>query len=145
MTDNAMEAEKAMEDPPPITDQCVATARSTGDRCKNSAIDGGNVCRFHGGATEHVKEKADERLERLARELLAEFEPRIKDLLEEYDAAETADEKVKIHRELRQAVTDVLDRAGEGPTERHEHTGEGGGPVEIEFNETVVKTAWNDE
>jgi len=71
MTDDAMEDEKPMEDPPPITEQCVATARSTGNRCQNSAIDGGNVCRFHGGATEHVQEAADERLERLARELLA--------------------------------------------------------------------------
>ena len=140
MTDDAMEDEKPMEDPPPITEQCVATARSTGNRCQNSAIDGGNVCRFHGGATEHVQEAADERLERLARELLAEFEPRINDLLEEYD---DADEKVKIHRELRQAVTDVLDRAGKGPTETHEHTGDGGGPVEIEMQETIVKTGWS--
>ena len=118
-------------DPMADPDQCTATASSTGERCKQPAIPGGNVCRFHGGNAPQVQEKADERLERLARELLAEFEPRIKDLLEEYDAAETADEKVKLHRELRQAVTDVLDRAGEGPTAKHEHTGDGGDAIEV--------------
>ena len=112
-----------MDDANPMagSDRCTATASSTGERCKQPAIPGGNVCRFHGGSAPQVEEKANERLERLARELLAEFEPRIKDLLDEYDAAETADEKVTIHRELRQAVTDVLDRAGKGPTEKREH------------------------
>jgi hypothetical protein len=122
---------KADPDPMADPDQCTATASSTGKRCKQPAIPGGNVCRFHGGSAPQVEEKANERLERLARELLAEFEPRIRDLLTEYDAAESADEKVKIHRELRQAVTDVLDRAGEGPTETREYTGEGGGPLMI--------------
>jgi hypothetical protein len=118
-------------DPMANTEQCTATASSTGERCKQPAIPGGNVCRFHGGSAPQVKEAADERLERLARELLAEFEPRINDLLEEYDRAQDAGEKTKIHRELRQAVTDILDRADHGPTETREHTGEDGGPLMI--------------
>lgn len=106
------------------TDQCTATASSTGERCKQPAIPGGNVCRFHGGRAPQVEEKANERLERMARELLAEFEPRVEELLTEYDHAETPNERVKVHRELRQTVTDVLDRAGKGPTEKREHSGE---------------------
>lgn len=138
--DNTMADANPMENP----DQCTATASSTGERCKQPAIPGGNVCRFHGGSAPQVQEKAHERLERMARELLAEFEPRIDDLLDEYDTAETADEKVKIHRELRQAVTDVLDRADHGPTQTHEHTGEDGGPVELQLNETVVETGYDE-
>lgn len=140
MTDDPMADNDPMADP----DQCTATASSTGERCKQPAIPGSNVCRFHGGSAPQVEEKAADRLERLARELLAEFEPRIRDLLDEYDAAEAPDEKVKIHRELRQAVTDVLDRAGEGPTETREVTGENGGPVEVELNETVVETGYDE-
>lgn len=132
--------EKAMVDDEAmaITDQCTATAKSTGERCQQPAIDGGNVCRFHGGSTQHIKESAEARLERLARELLAELEPRIKDLLEQYDQAETVDEKVKTHRELRQAVTDVLDRTDHGPTETREMTGEDGGPMDVTIVREVV-------
>lgn len=140
MSEKAMGDEKAMAD----TDQCTATARSTGERCKQPAIDGGNVCRYHGGSTSHIKEKAQERLDRMADEMLAEFEPRLADLFEEYDAATDPSEKVKILREIRQSVTDVLDRADHGPTQTHEHTGEDGGPVEIQLTETVVETGYDE-
>jgi len=113
------------------TDQCTATAKSTGERCKQPAIDGGNVCRFHGGSTSHIKESAQERLNRLANETLAEFEPRLNDLFDEYDRATEPKEKVKLLREIRQSVADILDRADHGPTQTHEHTGEGGGPLMI--------------
>jgi hypothetical protein len=42
--------------------QCKATAR-TGKQCKNKAIPGGTVCRFHGGASPHVASKAAVRAE----------------------------------------------------------------------------------
>ena len=42
--------------------QCKATSR-TGNRCKNKAIPGGTVCRFHGGASPHVASKAAVRAE----------------------------------------------------------------------------------
>jgi hypothetical protein len=42
--------------------QCRATSR-TGNRCKNKAIPGGAVCRFHGGASPHVASKAAVRAE----------------------------------------------------------------------------------
>jgi len=31
--------------------RCTATAKSTGERCKNTAVDGWDVCRFHGAGT----------------------------------------------------------------------------------------------
>ena len=53
--------------------QCSAHKRN-GDRCKNAAIRGGNVCGYHGGNAPAVKAKARLRLEmasdRLARQLL---------------------------------------------------------------------------
>jgi hypothetical protein len=91
---------------------------------------------MHGGAAEQVREKADERLEEMATDLLEEFEPRLYDLFEQYDSVDDPAEKRKILNELRKATTDVLDRAGKGPTEKREHEdvteGEGG------FGTTVV-------
>src|SRR6476469_5619601 len=53
--------------------QCTAHKRN-GDRCKNAAIRGGNVCGYHGGNAPAVKAKSRLRLEmasdRLARQLL---------------------------------------------------------------------------
>lgn len=118
-------------DPTADPDRCTATASSTGERCRQPAIPGGNVCRFHGGSAPQVQEAAQDRLERMADEVLAKFEPALDDLFAEYDAAETADEKVKILREIRKATTDILDRADNGPTETHEHTGADGGPIMV--------------
>jgi len=46
--------------------QCTGTVKSTGARCKKSAIEGGTVCRFHGGAAPQVKAKAAVRAEVLS-------------------------------------------------------------------------------
>lgn len=75
--------------------------RKNGDRCKNAAIKGGTVCRYHGGAAKHVKAAARARIENaadlMARELLG--------------IALTADnESVKLA-----AIRDALDRAGLKP------------------------------
>src|SRR5215218_7393559 len=45
--------------------QCRGTSR-TGKQCKNKAIPGGTVCRFHGGASPHVASKAAVRAEVMA-------------------------------------------------------------------------------
>src|SRR5215207_6274688 len=42
--------------------QCKATSR-TGKQCKNKAIPGGAVCRFHGGGSPQVASKAAVRAE----------------------------------------------------------------------------------
>ena len=44
--------------------RCVATSNRSGKRCRNSAIRGGTVCRYHGGSTRHIKRKASENFER---------------------------------------------------------------------------------
>ncbi len=51
-----------------------AAHKKTGEQCKNAAILGSTVCRFHGGAAKHVKRAARARLENaadlMARQLL---------------------------------------------------------------------------
>lgn len=133
----------ADEDPMADPDRCTATASSTGERCKQPAIPGSNVCRFHGGAAEQVEKKAQERLDRMADEVTADMQSIIDDLAAEYDQADR-EEKVAIHRELHKTWRAILDRTGHGPTEKHEHTGEDGGPVEIALNETIVETDYDE-
>jgi hypothetical protein len=43
--------------------RCTATSKQTHERCKNAAIAGGNVCRFHGGRAGQVLAKAKQRVE----------------------------------------------------------------------------------
>jgi hypothetical protein len=54
--------------------QCRAH-KKTGEQCKNAAILGSTVCRYHGGAAEHVKRAARARIENatdlVAKELIA--------------------------------------------------------------------------
>jgi hypothetical protein len=81
--------------------RCTAHSSRTGDPCKNAAIKGHNVCRYHGGAAKQVKQAARTRLENAA-DLMA------KQLL---GIALTADnEGVKLA-----AIRDALDRAGLKP------------------------------
>lgn len=78
--------------------RCTANSSRTGEQCKNVAIKGSNVCRYHGGAAKQVKQAARIRLENAA-DLMA------KQLL---GIALTADsEGVKLA-----AIRDALDRAG---------------------------------
>jgi hypothetical protein len=78
--------------------RCTAHSSRTGDPCKNAAIKGHNVCRYHGGSAKHVKEAARIRLEHAA-DLMA------KQLLEIALAGDT--DTVKLA-----AIRDALDRAG---------------------------------
>jgi len=123
-------------DPMADTDQCTATATSTGERCKQPAIPGSNVCRFHGGRASQVEEKAQERLNRLADEVLKRSEPRLHDLFEEYDNAEELDDRVKTLREIRQWAGDILDRTGHAKSQEIEHSGEVDLDVEADFGDT---------
>jgi len=137
--EDSMADEDPMEDP----DRCTATASSTGERCKQPAIPGGNVCRFHGGSAPQVQKKAEERLEEMADAATKQMQNRLSDVFDRLDTAETHDEYVKLLREARQLTTSILDRAGKGPTEKREVTGDGGGPVQVNFYEEVVETPWS--
>jgi len=113
--------------------RCTATAKSTGERCKNPAVKGTNVCYQHGGAAPQVQKKAQERLDRMADAVTADMEDRVDDLLELYDAA-PPDEKARIMGELRKLWVNILDRTGHGPSETRELTGEGEqGEILIDF------------
>ena len=45
-------------DQDPKANQCTTTSKSTGSRCTQPAIPGGNVCRYHGGAAPQAKKAA---------------------------------------------------------------------------------------
>ena len=49
----------------PMGGQCSAHSKQTGNRCRQSAIQGGTVCHYHGGAAPQVEAKAKERLRAL--------------------------------------------------------------------------------
>lgn len=55
---------------PPEHRQCKAKSKHTGERCKKYAIDGGTVCKFHGGRSPAAQAKAAERVR--TREIQAE-------------------------------------------------------------------------
>lgn len=42
--------------------QCKAKARSTGNQCTKHAIEGGTVCRYHGGASPQARKAAADRV-----------------------------------------------------------------------------------
>lgn len=58
----------------PVPERRCKAHRKNGDQCKNSALIGSTVCRYHGGAAKHVKAAARARIEnaadRMAKELL---------------------------------------------------------------------------
>jgi hypothetical protein len=113
-----------------MENQCTATAKSTGERCQRPAIKGGTVCYQHGGASEQVQNKAQERLDEIADSATADFQDRLNDFADQYDDADDIETKVKVMREMRKCLTDILDLTGHGPTETREHTGGDGGPVQ---------------
>lgn len=117
----------------PDTQQCQATAKSTGEQCQNDAIEGGNVCYQHGGAAEQVQKKAQERLDEAADGAAATLVNMIDELQELVeDGKVPIKERHKYIKELRQYISDLLDRAGVPKAKRQEITGEDGGPVEFE-------------
>lgn len=114
-----------------MTDQCTATANSTGERCQNAPIKGSNVCRVHGGSAPQVKKKAQERLDEMADETTASAQRNIEDLQKEYEATDDPETKLKILAELRKYWKIVLDRTDHGPTETREHSGPDGDPIPV--------------
>lgn len=114
-----------------MSQQCTATAKSTGERCQNDAIKGGTVCWQHGGAASQVQQKAQERLDRMADAITADEQQNLDDLQAEYEQAGDIETKLNILAEMRKHWKIVLDRTDNGPTETREVTGEGGGGIII--------------
>ncbi len=90
--------------------QCTAH-RKTGTQCKNGAIPGGAVCRYHGGAAPQVKAKAELRVKEALEAMLPNGITRYGKLIE------SEQDSVALN-----AVKDLLDRTGHKPTERQEIT-----------------------
>jgi hypothetical protein len=82
----------------PVPDRRCRAHKKTGEQCKNAAIQGSTVCRYHGGAARHVKAAAKARIENAA-DLMA------KNLLQLALGAES--EQVNLA-----ATNSALDRAG---------------------------------
>ena len=77
--------------------RCSAHSK-TGERCKNKAVPGANVCRFHGGAAPQVKRRA-------ALRLLELVEPAVATLAREMAGADKSSDRQR-------AANSILDRAG---------------------------------
>ncbi len=80
--------------------QCRATSKASGQQCKRSAIPGGTVCRYHGGAAPQVMSKARERLAALIFPSIAALGEMVSD---------------KTHHSRLGAVNSALDRNGFKP------------------------------
>jgi len=76
---------------------CSATTRS-GKPCRGAAINGGTVCRMHGGAAPQVRRKA-------AMRLLDLIDPAITTLAQEMENAQFSSDRQR-------AANSILDRAG---------------------------------
>jgi hypothetical protein len=109
-----MQAQNPMSETP----RCTAHNRQ-GAQCGNPPIQGGTVCRMHGGAAPQVKASAQARLAAL-------IDPAIDRLSR---LLRTNDQQVAMR-----AVKDVLDRNGLKSPEQLEVTGADGGPIEVNAN-----------
>lgn len=89
---------KAAKERAGLKRRCSATSRQTGEQCKNAPIQGGTVCRFHGGGAPSVKRKAALRLAELV-------DPAIATLGREMVKAEKSSDRQR-------AANSILDRAG---------------------------------
>ncbi len=88
----------------PMAHRCTAKSKQSGERCKQPAIHGGTVCRFHGGAAPQVQQAAKERLAALVDPAIG----RLAELIAQKEFPSTA----------YAAVKDVLDRNGFKPEEK---------------------------
>jgi hypothetical protein len=101
-----------------VSRQCTASSKQSGERCRRAAIQGGFVCVTHGGGAPQVKLSATDRLATFV-------DPALTELIRIVQNGES--DSVKLA-----AVKDVLDRTGYGAVSKQEHSGPGGGPIQIE-------------
>ena len=91
-----------------MSNQCTAMSKQARRRCRQPAMPGGMVCRFHGGAAPQVKLAAKDRIAALV-------DPAI-------DALQRALDHKDINAAVR-AAKDLLDRAGLAAPKQMEHSG----------------------
>lgn len=103
--------------------RCTADSSRTGEQCKNAAIKGHNVCRYHGGAAKQVKRAAQTRLDN-ASEIMAKQLLGIA-LSGESEAVKLAAVKDALDRTIGKAPTTVEI----GPTKPYEELFEGISPM----------------
>lgn len=83
-----------------IRTKCTAS-NNRGDQCQRTAIAGGSVCRYHGGAAPHVQRKAEARL------ILMEASEQASEVL----IQEMNDDTIS-SSDRQKAANSILDRAG---------------------------------
>ena len=81
-----------------LAHRCTATSKTTGERCRQAAIPGGRVCRYHGGGAPQVQRSARGRLAELVL-------PSIETLNQERAHAKRSADRQR-------AANSILDRAG---------------------------------
>lgn len=132
------------EDPPPKDPDKHCNARKTDGSgyCGQPAGWGTDHdvgrCKFHGGSTTSQEKGLIAELEEAAEHASTALKLKLKHMLQRVEEGEDVDAK-----ELDKLARTVLDRTGRGPTEKREVTGDGGGPVKVTLNETVVETEWS--
>jgi hypothetical protein len=149
MTDDEHMSGGGHEDPPikEPDEYCNAHKADGSGYCQHTAgwgtdHTGHGRCKFHGGSTEAQEKGLIAELEDAADDATVALRLRIKHLRQD---VEDPDAEVD-WQELDRLARTILDRAPNAPnkTETQEVTGEGGGPVEIELNETVVETDYDE-
>lgn len=106
-----MKRKNPMAEPDPMASaRCTARSKQRGTQCKQPAIPGGKVCRFHGGSAPQVIRSARERI-------AAAADPAIDVLLK---ALKSRNERLAAN-----VAQDILDRAGHGAKHKHDVTSDG--------------------
>lgn len=120
---------------PPNDERCTATAKTTGERCKNPRKPGQEVCGKHGGEAPQNKKAALERLRDAIDPLTQKKIKTAEDAWEKYQEAKEAEDEEKMAywmEKFNKRYEEVADRAGPPKKKRSEHTGENGGPIQVE-------------
>lgn len=99
--------------------RCTAHSKQRKAQCKRTAIPGGTVCRYHGGAAPQVMKAAAERLKELQYPAITAIEGALEAnrgyITKDGDVHTEADHPTRLR-----AATAVLDRTGLGPTTKQE-------------------------
>ena len=100
--------------------QCTAKSKTSGKRCAQTAIPGGTVCRYHGGAAPQVQRAAKERIAALVDPMLTLVE---RDTMSKLQASLKAKGRLVLDKVDYLFIKDILDRAGYKPKIEVEHSG----------------------